>query len=408
MSLREPALALHKKNKGKIGVYAKVPLRNKEDLSLAYTPGVAEVCLEIAGNEKLAYEYTAKGNFVAVVSDGTAVLGLGDIGPCGAIPVMEGKCLLFKAYAGIDAIPICVRTKNVEEIVKLVKLLEPTLGGINLEDISSPRCFEIEERLKSEMSIPVFHDDQHGTAVVVLAAVINALKIVGKSIKKARFVLNGAGAAGIATANLLLDSGATEVILCDRLGVVYPGRPGTNVYKEKVARRGNINNVRGDLAVAIKGADVFIGLSGPRAVTVDMVSSMAEGAIVIPMANPVPEIYPEDAKLGGAAIVGTGRSDFPNQVNNVLAFPGIMRGALEAQAHTINEVMKVAAAHAIAGIVTESELSAEYVIPDPFDKRVAPSVARAVAVAAVKSGVAEIKIEPQQVYEKTAKMTGLV
>jgi len=401
MTLKEEALNLHQRHKGKVEIRSKVPLRDKRDLSLAYTPGVAEACLEIARDENLAYEYTFKGSVIAVVSDGTAVLGLGDIGPYAALPVMEGKCVLFKTFGGVDAFPLCVRTKEVEEIVRLVKWLEPSLGGINLEDISAPRCFEIERRLKAELSIPVFHDDQHGTAVVVLAALLNALKVVSKDLKAVKVVVNGAGAAGLATANLLLDSGVPDVVVCDSRGIIYPGRPqGMNPFKEETARRGNVRNLKGTLREALKGADVFIGVSAAGAVTKDMVGGMARDPIVIAMANPVPEIFPDEAKAAGAKVVGTGRSDFPNQVNNVLAFPGILRGALEARASDINEAMKVAAARAIADLIPPAELTPDYVIPDPFDPKVAPSVARAVAEAANQSGVARLKVDPVEVYRR--------
>jgi len=405
MTQRDEALELHRKNHGKLEVRSKVPLRNKADLALAYTPGVAEACLEIAKDPNAAYEYTFKGNMIAVVSDGTAVLGLGDIGPDGALPVMEGKSLLFKGFAGVDAIPLCIGTKNVDEIVQFVKLLEPTIGGVNLEDISAPRCFEIERRLKQEMNIPIFHDDQHGTAVVVLAALINGLKVVGKTQDAVRIVISGAGAAGISTANLLLDSGFPEVVICDSKGIVYPGRPeGMNPFKEDTARRGNKRTLQGSLADAMVGADIFIGVSAPGTVTSDMVKAMAPNAMVIAMANPVPEIYPDDAVAGGAKVVGTGRSDYPNQVNNVLAFPGILRGALDARASDINEAMKIAAARAIAGLIDPAELRADYIIADPFDKRVAPAVAKAVAKAAVESGVARVKVDPDEVYRRTQEL----
>lgn len=405
MTLKEKALELHRKSGGKLEIKSKVPLRDRNDLSLAYTPGVAEVCLEIARDESLAYEYTSKSNTIAVLSDGTAVLGLGDIGPSGAIPVMEGKCILFKSFAGVDAIPFCVRTKAVDDIVQIVKWLEPTLGGINLEDISAPRCFEIERRLRQEVEIPVFHDDQHGTAVVVLAALINALKVVGKEPRKIRAVINGAGAAGIATANLLLDYGIPEVTVCDSKGIIWAGRPdGMNPFKEEVARRGNPNNLKGSLGDALKGADVFIGVSVAGAVTPDMVRSMAKDPVILAMANPVPEIFPEDALAAGAAVVGTGRSDFPNQVNNVLAFPGILRGALDSRARVINEEMKMDAARAIAQLISEGELSANYIIPDPFDRRVAPTVAAAVAGAALRTRVARVEVSPEKVYQHTAAL----
>jgi malate dehydrogenase (oxaloacetate-decarboxylating) len=405
MTLRDEALELHRKSRGKLGVRSKVPLRDRRDLTLAYTPGVAEVCLEIAKDPKAAYEYTVKGNLIGVVSDGTAVLGLGDIGPAAALPVMEGKALLFKEFAGVDAFPLCIGTKKVDEIVQFVKWLEPTLGGVNLEDISAPRCFEIERRLKRETNIPIFHDDQHGTAVVVLAALINALKVVGKTHDGVKVVISGAGAAGIATANLLLDTGFPEVVMCDSKGIVYSGRPeGMNSFKEETAGRGNRRNLKGSLADALVGADILIGVSAPRTITSDMVRRMAAGAVVIAMANPVPEIFPEDALAGGAKVVGTGRSDYPNQVNNVLAFPGILRGALDARAGDINEAMKIAAARAIAGLVSPQELRPDYIIVDPFDKRVGPTVAKAVAQAALESGVARVKVDPDEVYRRTQEL----
>lgn len=401
MTLRDDALELHRRNHGKLEIASKVPLRNRQDLTLAYTPGVAEACTEIAKNPDAAYEYTLKRNLIGVVSDGTAVLGLGDIGPAGALPVMEGKSLLFKSFAGVDAFPLCIATKEVDEIVSFVKWLEPTLGGVNLEDISAPRCFEIERRLKKETSIPIFHDDQHGTAVVVLAALINALKVVGKSTDSVKVVISGAGAAGIATANLLIDSGYPDVVVCDSRGAIYSGRPeGMNPFKEETAKRGNKRNVKGSIADALVGADIFVGVSAPNSVTTDMVKRMAPGAIVIAMANPIPEIFPEDALAGGAKVVGTGRSDYPNQVNNVLAFPGILRGALDARASDINEAMKIAAAKAIADLVSPQELTAEYIIVDPFDKRVGPAVAKAVAKAAMDSGVARVKVDPEEVARK--------
>lgn len=401
MTLRDDALELHRRNHGKLEVRSKVPLRNRQDLTLAYTPGVAEACMEIAQNPDAAYEYTLKRNLIGVVSDGTAVLGLGDIGPAGALPVMEGKSLLFKSFAGVDAFPLCIATKEVDEIVSFVKWLEPTLGGVNLEDISAPRCFEIERRLKKETSIPIFHDDQHGTAVVVLAALINALKVVGKSTDSVKVVISGAGAAGIATANLLIDSGYPDVVVCDSRGAVYSGRPqGMNPFKEETASRGNKRNVKGSIAEALVGADILVGVSAPKTITADMVRNMAPGAIVIAMANPIPEIFPEEALAGGAKVVGTGRSDYPNQVNNVLAFPGILRGALDSRASDINEAMKIAAARAIAELVSPQELGPEYIIVDPFDKRVGPAVAKAVAQAAADSGVARVKVDPEEVSRK--------
>ncbi len=406
MALRDEALELHRKNRGKIEVRSKIQVTGKEDLSLAYTPGVAEACLEIARDKDLAYEYTFKGNLIGILSDGTAVLGLGDIYPLAALPVMEGKSLLFKMMGGVDAIPLCVSTKNVNDIVQIVKWLEPTLGGLNMEDISAPRCFEIEKRLIEEVHIPIFHDDQHGTAIVVLSALINATKVVSKDLSKIKVVISGAGAAGIAVADLLLNSGVPEVLVCDSKGAVYPGRQeGMNPFKEDIAVRGNIHGIKGSLAEALKGADALVGVSAGGIVSTDMIREMRAGAIVIAMANPVPEIYPAEAKAGGAAVVGTGRSDFPNQVNNVLAFPGILRGALDVRAKRINEEMRVAAARAIAELITDSELSADYIIPDPFDKRVAPHVASAVAKAAIRSGVAQADVDPDLVYSRTIDMT---
>lgn len=381
MDINEQALALHRAKRGKISVESKVPLETREDLSLAYTPGVAEPCRAIAARPQEVYTYTARGNLVAVVTDGSAVLGLGDIGPEAALPVMEGKAVLFKAFAGIDAFPLCLATKDVDAIVETVKMVAPTFGGINLEDISAPRCFTIEQRLKKELSIPVFHDDQHGTAIVVLAGLLNALKMVGKELNSATVTVSGAGAAGVAITRLLMRVGVADIILCDRAGAIYPGRPQNNEVKEELAVHTNQGRVKGDLAAALRGRDVFIGVSAPGLVTADMVRSMAPKAVVFAMANPVPEIWPEEAKAAGAAVVGTGRSDFPNQVNNVLAFPGVFRGALDARAPQITEEMKLAAAHALAELVGE-ELSPEYCLPAPLDKRVAPAVAQAVARAA--------------------------
>ncbi|MHB0886513.1 MAG: NAD(P)-dependent malic enzyme [Bacillota bacterium] len=405
MALRDDALKLHQDNQGKIEVVSKVPLRGKEDLSLAYTPGVAEPCKDIAKDKDLVYDYTAKGNLVAVVSNGTAVLGLGDIGPEAGLPVMEGKSVLFKYFAGVDAFPIMVASKEVDDVVKVVKLIEPTFGGVNLEDISAPRCFEIEARLKKETSIPIFHDDQHGTAVVVTAAMLSALKFVGKQVEQVRVVVNGAGAAGISCTKLLLDLGVKDLILCDTKGPIYEGRPeGMNPFKDDIAKRTNPKKVKGALADALKGADVFLGVSVAGAVTKEMVGTMNQKAIIFAMANPTPEIFPDEAKAGGAAVAATGRSDFPNQINNVLAFPGIFRGALDVRASDINEAMKIAAARAIAALVTEAELNADYIIPKPFDRRVAPAVAAAVAKAAIDSGVARLKRDPADIAEKTRQM----
>ncbi|MBE3586912.1 NAD(P)-dependent malic enzyme [Desulfofundulus thermocisternus] len=405
MTLNEEAVEMHRKFHGKIEVGGKVSIDNEHDLSLAYTPGVAEPCRQIYAQKDLVYEYTAKGNLVAIVSDGTAVLGLGDIGPEAALPVMEGKALLFKQLAGVDAFPICVGSRDIDKIVETVKMLEPTFGGINLEDIAAPACFEIERRLKKEVNIPVFHDDQHGTAVVVAAGLLNALKVVGKGMGEIRVVINGCGAAGIATANLLHYLGVRDMVLCDSRGVIYRGRGGLNKYKEEVACRTNPREIKGQLADALKGADVFIGVSKPNLVTKEMIRGMAPGAIVFALANPEPEIMPGAALEAGAAVVATGRSDFPNQINNVLAFPGIFRGALDVRATDINEAMKVAAARAIAGLVAPGELGPGYIIPKPFDPRVAPAVAAAVAEAAMQTGVARLKVDPEQVARHTRELT---
>jgi malate dehydrogenase (oxaloacetate-decarboxylating) len=405
LTLREEALHMHRVNKGKLESKSKVPVRNARDLSLAYSPGVAEPCKEIYDKPETVYDYTMKGNMVAVVSDGTAVLGLGNIGPEAALPVMEGKAVLFKSFAGVDAFPICLNTTDVDKIVETVKLLEPTFGGVNLEDIAAPNCFAVEERLKKETNIPVFHDDQHGTAIVTVAGLVNALKIVGKKMNEIKVVANGAGAAGIAIIKLLYSYGVRDIIMCDTKGAIYEGRPnGMNAIKDEVAKFTNRDNVEGSLSDAIKGADVFIGVSVAGALTSEMVQSMNNDPIIFAMANPVPEIMPEEAKAAGAAVIGTGRSDFPNQVNNVLAFPGIFRGALDARATHINEKMKVAAVDAIASLIEESELSSDYVIPGPFDPRVAPAVAAAVANAAMETGVARIKVDPEEVKERTMRL----
>lgn len=390
MDNKEFALQEHEKWAGKIEVISRAKLETPEDLAVCYTPGVAEPCIKISEDVNLSYKYTRRHNMVAVVTDGSAVLGLGDIGSEAGMPVMEGKCCLFKAFGDVDAFPLCVRTKDVDEIVKTVSLLAGSFGGVNLEDISAPRCFEIERKLKECCDIPIFHDDQHGTAVVTMAAMINALKVVGKKINEIKVVTSGAGAAGIAIIKLLISMGLKNVIMCDRKGAIYKGREGLNKEKEEMAEISNQNMEKGSLADVIKGADVFIGVSAPGTVTQEMIHTMAPNPILFPMANPTPEIMPEEAKAAGAAVIGTGRSDFPNQINNVLAFPGIFRGALDVRASDINDEMKVAAAYAIANIITDEERNAEYIIPNPFDKRVAKAVAEAVAKAARDTGVARI------------------
>jgi malate dehydrogenase (oxaloacetate-decarboxylating) len=413
MSLEEErinreALELHEQYKGKVAIAAKAPLRNMRDLALAYSPGVAEPCKRIHENPEDVYRYTAKGNLVAVVSDGTAVLGLGDIGPEAAMPVMEGKAVLFKVFAGVDGFPICLATKSVDEIVQTVKLLAPTFGGVNLEDIAAPRCFEIEERLIKELQIPVFHDDQHGTAIVVAAGLINAVKRIGKTLGDLKVVVNGAGASGVAVSKLIMDMGVNDLILCDTTGALYVGRSkNMNPYKASMAARTNPRKVEGTLADAVVGADLFIGLSKAGALSVEMLKSMAPEPIIFAMANPVPEIWPEDAIAAGAAIVGTGRSDYPNQINNVLAFPGVFRGALDVQATCINEAMKRAAADAIASLISAEELTQGIVIPNTFDTRVAPAVAAAVAQAAIETGVARVPVDPAKVAENCRLMTAL-
>ncbi|MCS1351618.1 NADP-dependent malic enzyme [Mechercharimyces sp. CAU 1602] len=409
-SFREESLGLHRDHQGKLRVESKVPVENTHDLSLAYSPGVAEPCKEIHNHPHTIYEYTMKGNTVAVVSDGTAVLGLGNIGPHASLPVMEGKAVLFKSFAGVDAFPIVLDTSEIDHIIETVKRIAPGFGGINLEDIAAPKCFEIEERLKKELDIPVFHDDQHGTAIVTLAGLINACRLVNKRMDEIRVVANGAGSAGIAIIKLLLNMGVHHVVMCDSKGAIYDGRPfGMNAVKEEIAKVTNPEGIQGNLADAMKGADVFIGVSVEGAVTPEMVRSMNRDPIIFAMANPTPEIMPDLAYEAGAKVVGTGRSDFPNQVNNVLAFPGIFRGALDVRARSINEEMKVAAAHAIAKLIDERALREDQsVIPAPFDPRVAPHVAQAVAQAAIETGEARVHVDPKDVYEKTLRLTGTI
>lgn len=384
------SLKIHEEKRGKVEVISKVSVKNREDLSIAYTPGVAEPCRQIHANKENVYKYTAKGNLVAVVSDGTAVLGLGDIGPEAAMPVMEGKSILFKEFAGVDAFPICLDTKDVDEIVKTVKYLAPTFGGVNLEDISAPRCFEIERRLKEELDIPVFHDDQHGTAIVVSAGLHNALKLVGKDIENAKIIINGAGSAGISICKLLLIQGAKNIVMCDRKGALVEGVEWMNEAQTEISKVTNREKENGNLEEIIKGKDVFIGVSGPNVLNTSMVETMNNDAIIFAMANPTPEIMPEEAKKGGARVIATGRSDFPNQINNVLVFPGIFRGALDVRATDITDEMKVAAAKAIASIITDEELNEEYIIPGAFDKRVAETVAQEVARVAKETGIARV------------------
>lgn len=391
MNYNEMALKMHEEHKGKISVTSKVAVKTRDDLSTAYTPGVAEPCRKIRDDKDEVYRYTAKGNLVAVVSDGTAVLGLGDIGPEAAMPVMEGKSILFKEFAGIDAFPICLDTKDTDEIVETVKRLAPTFGGINLEDISAPRCFEIERRLKEELDIPVFHDDQHGTAIVVSAGLANAIKFVGKEFSEAKVVINGAGSAGISICKLLLELGVGDVVLVDKNGILAVGEEWMNPAQKEMAEKTNKEQLHGDLKDAMKGKDVFVGVSAPNIVTAEMVGTMAKDAIVFAMANPTPEIMPDEAKKGGARVVATGRSDFPNQINNVLVFPGIFKGALEARATDITEEMKIAAVRAIADIIKPEELTEDYIIPGAFDERVADNVAREVAKTAIETGVSKLK-----------------
>ncbi len=390
MDYAKESLRLHGEWKGKIKVVATAPVETEEDLALAYTPGVAQPCLEIQKDMNKSYELTRRHNLCAVITDGTAVLGLGDIGPEAGMPVMEGKCVLFKVFGGVDAFPLCVKTKDVDEFVQTVYNISGSFGGINLEDIAAPRCFEIERKLKEKCDIPIFHDDQHGTAIITLAGLLNALKVVGKKKEEVKVVTSGAGAAAISIVKLMLSAGFRHVTMCDRKGAIYAGREGLNWIKEEMAEVTNLDKKAGSLADALVGADVFIGVSGPGTVTTEMVKTMNQDAIVFACANPTPEIFPEDAKAGGAAVIATGRSDFPNQINNVLAFPGIFRGTFDVRASDINEEMKMAAAQALAGLISDDELNAEYIIPRAMDKRVGPAVAKAVAEAAKKSGVARI------------------
>ena len=391
MDYAKESLRLHKEWKGKLEVVTRVPVANKDDLSLAYTPGVAQPCLEIQKNIDASYELTRRWNMCLVVTDGSAVLGLGDIGPEAGMPVMEGKCVLFKAFGDVDAFPLCIKSHDVDEIVNTIYLISGSFGGVNLEDISAPRCFEIEKKLKEKCDIPIFHDDQHGTAIITLAGLTNALKVVGKKKEEVHVVMNGAGAAAISIALLLLKAGIKNITLCDRKGAIYEGRPeGMNPVKDEMSKVTNLEHKAGSLADMLKGADVFIGVSAPGAVTVDMVKTMAKDAIIFACANPTPEIFPDDAKAGGAKVIATGRSDYPNQINNVLAFPGVFRGAFDVRAKDINDEMKIAAAEALAGLITDEELSPDYIIPKAFDKRVGPAVAKAVAEAAKKTGVARL------------------
>ena len=391
MDYAKESLRLHGDWKGKIEVVTRVPVENKDDLSLAYTPGVAQPCLEIQKDINKSYELTRRWNMCLVVTDGSAVLGLGDIGPEAGMPVMEGKCVLFKAFGDVDAFPLCIKSHDVDEIVNTIYMISGSFGGVNLEDISAPRCFEIEKKLKEKCDIPIFHDDQHGTAVITLAGLTNALKVVGKKKEDVRIVMNGAGAAAISICRLLLKAGFKDVTLCDRKGAIYEGRTeGMNPVKEEMSKLTNLQKKQGSLAEMLVGADVFIGVSAPGAVTTEMVKTMNKDAVVFACANPTPEIFPDDAKAGGAKVVSTGRSDFPNQINNVLAFPGIFRGAFDVRAKEINDEMKLAAAEALAGLITDEELSSEYIIPKAFDKRVGPAVAKAVAEAAKRTGVARI------------------
>ena len=391
MDYAKESLRLHGEWKGKIEVVTRVPVENKDDLSLAYTPGVAQPCLEIQKDVDKSYDLTRRWNMCLVVTDGSAVLGLGNIGPEAGMPVMEGKCVLFKAFGDVDAFPLCIKSNDVDEIVNTIYLISGSFGGVNLEDISAPRCFEIEKKLKEKCDIPIFHDDQHGTAIITLAGLTNALKVVGKKKENVRIVMNGAGAAAISIARLLLTAGFKDITLCDRKGAIYEGRPeGMNPVKDEMAKVTNLAKKSGSLADMLVGADVFIGVSAPGAVTTEMVKTMNKDAIIFACANPTPEIFPDDAKAGGAKVISTGRSDFPNQINNVLAFPGVFRGAFDVRASDINDEMKIAASEALANLITDEELSPEYIIPKAFDKRVGPAVAKAVAEAAKRTGVARI------------------
>ena len=391
MDYAKESLRLHGEWKGKIEVVTRVPVENKDDLSLAYTPGVAQPCLEIQKDVDKSYDLTRRWNMCLVVTDGSAVLGLGNIGPEAGMPVMEGKCVLFKAFGDVDAFPLCIKSNDVDEIVNTIYLISGSFGGVNLEDISAPRCFEIEKKLKEKCDIPIFHDDQHGTAIITLAGLTNALKVAGKKKEDVRIVMNGAGAAAISIARLLLTAGFKDITLCDRKGAIYEGRPeGMNPIKEEMAKVTNLAKKSGSLAEMLVGADVFIGVSAPGAVTTEMVKTMNKDAVVFACANPTPEIFPDDAKAGGAKVIATGRSDFPNQINNVLAFPGVFRGAFDVRAKDINDEMKIAAAEALAGLITDEELAPDYIIPKAFDKRVGPAVAKAVAEAAKRTGVARI------------------
>ncbi len=402
MDIREEALNAHKEHQGKLQVASKMPLKNMHDLSIAYTPGVAEPCKEIALNKDLSFEYTCRGNMIAVISDGTRVLGLGDIGPEAAMPVMEGKSVIYKTFADVDAVPICLGTKDQAKIIETIKLLEPSFAGINLEDFSSPKCYDIEDILKKEMNIPVFHDDQHGTAIAALAGILGALRFVKKDIKNVKIVVNGAGAAGTAIGRILLNAGAENVIMVDMAGALYEGMPGLNRVQAELAKDTNKNKLQGNLAEIAAGADVLAGVSAPGIFTKEIIGSMAKDSTVISMANPVPEAYYADAKAAGARVAGTGRSDAPNQVNNSSVFPGLFRGALDVRARQINEEMKLAAAYAIANIIPENELREDYIVPDVFNPMVAPAVAAAVARAAMETGVARIKVDPEEVRAKTA------